>query len=294
MLPCVCCFYRGVYKLADSIAQGEAVANKSNCASSSDVVACLRNTSVDVLLNVTSGCLFLPTIDGYQLKGFPDELIGTPDFSNVPLLIGANHNEGTLTVYMVFGPDITEAQYEADVAVCTFLFQVPITTVPQLLRLYPTENYESPYWALSAMFGDWNLKCSSRRFLRLLSQAYPSQSYFLYEFAYPPPDNGFYNITGDLGAYHAAEVPFVFHANTTFTPESIPLSEAVQSYWSSFAQTHNPNYANSVKWPAYSPAADQNIFLNVSIRVDIGYNSIHECSFWDSYPYYVPQASCTL
>jgi len=270
----------------------ETVVTNSGCSLDSNVLNCMRDVRLETLLNITSGCLFLPVIDGYQLKGFPNEAIGTDDFSNVPLLIGANHDEGSLTVYSIFGNNITEDQYPTDVAISTALFQVPVTTVPRLTKLYPTSNYDSPYWALSAMYSDWNLKCSSRRFLRLLSDAYPTQSYYLYEFAYRPPNNAFYNISADLGSYHGAEIPFVWHADWDFPEDAVPLSIAVQSYWASFAKTQNPNYGGSVKWPTYLKSTDLNIFLNLTtIYTEIGMGVAEECVFWDSYDY-IPAARC--
>eukprot|EP00456_Euglypha_rotunda_P003419 TRINITY_DN105973_c0_g1_i1.p1 TRINITY_DN105973_c0_g1~~TRINITY_DN105973_c0_g1_i1.p1 ORF type:complete len:146 (+),score=0.42 TRINITY_DN105973_c0_g1_i1:1-438(+) len=139
------------------------------------------------------------------------------------------------------------------------------------------------------------MKCPSRRFARLLTQTYPKTSHYLYEFAYIPSDNGYYVIDAPLVSYHAAEIPFVFHADgVKFDSNSKDLAEYVQSCWSNFGAYHNPNDPNlkTPPWPVYNNTEDTNILLNSTTSYGVALDTATRCDFWDLYQYYSPAPMC--
>jgi para-nitrobenzyl esterase len=69
---------------------------------------------------------------------------------------------------------------------------------------------------------------------------------FVYQFDHPVP--------GVDKAQHSSELPFVFHyfpkQNQTSVDEA--LSEAIETYWTSFVKTGVPSDPTLVAWPRYS------------------------------------------
>jgi para-nitrobenzyl esterase len=88
---------------------------------------------------------------------------------------------------------------------------------------------------------------------------------FVYRFDRSVPGKG----EAELGAFHSLEIPYVFgtfQARTSswlpFTPTDHKLSGIVQSYWTNFAKSGDPNGPGLPQWVAWS--TDQESFLSFS------------------------------
>lgn len=81
------------------------------------------------------------------------------------------------------------------------------------------------------------------------------QHVFAYRFDRTVPGKG----EGELGAFHSIEIPYVFgvqHDATwqwlPFTSDDAALSNLIQTYWTNFAKSGNPNAQGLPDWPAWS------------------------------------------
>lgn len=90
------------------------------------------------------------------------------------------------------------------------------------------------------------------------------QRVFVYRFDRAIPGKG----EAELGAFHSLEVPYVFGALRDptwrwlpFTPDDAALSNLIQTYWTNFAKSGNPNAPGLPNWPAWSDAKKE--FLEV-------------------------------
>ena len=101
-----------------------------------------------------------------------------------------------------------------------------------------------------------------------------------------------------MDVYHTAELQFVFHTWSNFS--HAPANEtswSMMQYWSTFANTGNPNPASSSLplWPSYSYTSDTNINLFYPIATQVGMGNATKCNFWDTLPDYTAgAATCTL
>ncbi len=82
---------------------------------------------------------------------------------------------------------------------------------------------------------------------------------YRYLFAQPSPGDPFHAITD--GAFHSDEIEYVFgnldsRKGAHFTPEDYKLSDQMQTYWTNFAKTGDPNSAGAPHWPVYDAAGN--------------------------------------
>jgi para-nitrobenzyl esterase len=110
---------------------------------------------------------------------------------------------------------------------------------------------------------------------------------YAYEFNDENAPSPFPNLSFPLGAFHGADVQYLFNRNAVaapFTPEQEALSQAMISYWTKFAKTGDPNSAGQPPWAPYDPTTDlRQSFVPPVPAVEPGYAADHMCAFWDSF-----------
>jgi para-nitrobenzyl esterase len=85
------------------------------------------------------------------------------------------------------------------------------------------------------------------------------QKVYVYKFERAVPGKG----EAELGAFHSIELPYVFNTFQDriwrwlpFTDADYRLSREIESYWTNFAKTGNPNGADLPGWPAWKDGAE--------------------------------------
>lgn len=113
-----------------------------------------------------------------------------------------------------------------------------------------------------------------------------------YEFAdrtapsYAPP------VSFPYGAYHTGEIQYLFplYHGAQGTPQPLNraqerLSDAMVSYWTTFAEAGNPNSAATAQWPRYATGNGKFQSLRLpraETRETSNLSSTHKCGFWGS------------
>jgi para-nitrobenzyl esterase len=194
---------------------------------------------------------FGPNIDGYFFPESPSEIYAKGSEAHVTLLAGWNHDEGNYHTFFETDPP-TKENYAKKVT------QVFGEKSADVLKAFPGETDEQVKSSADLLatanfigYGTW-------KWIEMQVKTGDSAVY-RYEFdqAPPlaPPAAGAPASTESRGAYHSAEIEFVFgmldSKKLPWRPEDYELSEQIGSYWTNFAKTGNPNGAGLPPWPQY-------------------------------------------
>ncbi|TSA80540.1 carboxylesterase family protein [Deinococcus detaillensis] len=256
---------------------------------------CLRGKTSTELMNVTvpgsraPNAVALPPIYGDAvLPTSPYQAYQTGLFTHVPVLIGTNHDEGTLFTAYLAG---------ADRAMSTPLYWGLLTVLnpPKVLTLikeYPDTLRPTTGLTAAAVVTDGLFACPVASVTGQLSRFVPT---YAYEFSDPQAVSQLSPTRSvpSLGAYHASELIYVFGTALSgladpadFTPVQRQLSKQMQQYWTNFARTGNPSGAEpSTKltpWAATTPQRPNWLTLAPQGNIQSGdFLAQHHCAFWD-------------
>jgi len=156
----------------------------------------------------------------------------------------------------------------------------------ELAALYPLEKYDSrPRKALGQIYTHSSLACPT--YLGLAAAAKHQPEVYLYRFDYDGMKGGRF-----IGAMHALEIPLVFGSvgepgigrlyDNKNIDHALALSEVMQSYWTNFAKTGDPNGHGLPAWPCFTPEDQLLQVLDVEVQAEPA-GIQDQCSFWDDY-----------
>ena len=179
-----------------------------------------------------------------------------------------------------------------------------------LQRAFGDSNLEAAkrHWAQSGKASGRKCHCDSAetvevhgRQLESESTFEPAPKVFLYEFTHSPIS---YKLTdggpcaaGAEGAFHGAELPYVFHVRSFFkTQYERELGDYMAQYWRNFAYSGDPNIPppwherthneTLPTWPEFRNHTEDYLELGTapdgSVEARQVYNSNH-CTFWADY-----------
>ncbi|KAH6668380.1 triacylglycerol lipase [Halenospora varia] len=266
------------------------IANATNCSSSADSLACLRQVPTDTLSNilnssVTTNASWGPQIDGDFLPDSGTVLVQSGRFVKVPFLIGQSHDEGTsfapkginttdqfLASIRSAGPDDATA-----LTIAALYPDIPAIGIPGTLsgRPPPAQASYGAQWKRNAAYvGD--LRQHAPR--RLVTQAWAKYNATAYSYHFNVFTNGFnpsdgvghftevafmmYNINGE--GYHnvVAADPFENKPETY-----VGVARMMTRMWASFIVDLDPNNSgvSCVTWPKYTLEDPRNIVFDANV-----------------------------
>jgi len=230
---------------------GEAFAANLKLATGEEGLKQLRQLTAQQLLALKSSqspySHFGQSIDGWVIARQPASVFAAGEEAAIPLLFGTTSRELGAAVYRT--PTAPDALRKA---IADFFGRL----APQALAAYglaegaqasddPLYGSQADQWA-----ADLILRCPATAQGGWHSAAhYPT---YEYEFAHAIPGQE------AQGAVHGAELPYVFgyfprwgNISGKFADIDIQLSDLVESYWTNFAKTGNPNSAGLPEWPQF-------------------------------------------
>ena len=192
-----------------------------------------------------------PIVDGVVIPDDQYLLYEKGMYNDIPILVGYNSDEGAS-----FSREKTPEEYLAGVKTRYGKF------ADDLIKSYPAAETSVPKTARDlardAAFG-WQTWI----WARLQSKTGKSKVYYYYFDQHPdyPKDSPRYG----FGSPHGQDVAYVFMHLDKSKPETtksdLEISEAMGTYWTNFAKYGDPNGKGVPKWPAFSDANPEVMYL---------------------------------
>jgi para-nitrobenzyl esterase len=188
-----------------------------------------------------------PNVDGWVLPDEIRNIFAQGKHNDVPVIVGSNADEmTTLTTPAILPKTVEEyrkrvgAQYGE--------------MIKEFDALYPVKSEADIKAAFLGSLRDVTFTLPMRTWARQTSKG-RSKAYLYFFSRVPPNPNSKY-----LGAYHAAEIAYVFNnlnrQNDLLQGTDYKLSEVMMSYWVNFATTGDPNGKGLPRWTPYEQNAE--------------------------------------
>ncbi|WJV50206.1 carboxylesterase/lipase family protein [Streptomyces flavofungini] len=267
---------------------GAAFAGKAGCPDAATALACLRRKPAKDLLAAQAAFDWGPVVGGNFLPVQPEEAFERGSAAKVPVLNGANTDEGTLFAFAQFDgkgrpltaeryPAVLEERYGAGLA-------------ERVARRYPLGRYPSPTHALAATIGDQLFACPALRLDRSLAGRGPV---YAYEFAdrTSPPFASLRDLGTDFafGATHVNEVQYLFQhfgLRSPLNAEQRALARQMTAYWGSFIHSGVPRADGAPPAPDQRTHPGDTLSLRTGsaggTTLDPAVHRAHHCALWDA------------
>ncbi|MFC6767971.1 carboxylesterase/lipase family protein [Natrinema soli] len=268
---------------------GVDLADAVGCAGS-DATDCLREKSPEDILTAnaddSSGESTLDeplgvVVDGEVVEKHPAKRFADGEFADVPLITGANADE---TQLFLLGTDVsTGEEYRATVE------DRYGELADAVLETYPADAYETPKDALVAATTDATFRCGDRLVARWIDENGGTVYRYLFDDAPTYPLTFLSLLEDDVGAYHAAELAYVFGGDVTQGGTALArlgfrdklLSRRMRDYWTTFATTGDPNSRLRPDWPQFTAGEQAQVRLTEDEIVRES-GPKPECRLWES------------
>jgi para-nitrobenzyl esterase len=213
----------------------------------------------------------------------PADAFASGRYNRVPVVNGANHDEGRLFVFGAYdaqGHPLTAEQYPAALSARYG------SAAERILARYPLADHPSPDLALAAVITDQLMSCPVLDINALVGRHAPA---YTYEFAdeTSPPFESLRNLHTDFpfGATHVNELQYLFWHFGHPSPLNAAqreLSDQMIRYWSAFVTTGHPVAPGQPPMPRYDAAKRVLTLKTHRNTVSRDFDSFHNCAFWRS------------
>jgi para-nitrobenzyl esterase len=217
------------------------------------------------------GIRFGPIVDGYFLPAPIDEIVAQGKQNDVPILTGANADEGGGSPH----PNTTLDAFQSRAK------QRFAESADAFLKLYPATSDQEAGLANNDSSRDQQ-RMSIYAWAQARAKTSKSKLYtYFWTHALPGPDADRY------GAFHTSEVPYALRtlsmSDRPFTDADRKIADEMSSFWANFAKTGDPNGRGLPHWPAVSEKADTTMQIGDRTEAIPTAGSPAKLEFWHQY-----------
>ncbi|MGC2637010.1 MAG: carboxylesterase/lipase family protein [Acidobacteriaceae bacterium] len=188
-----------------------------------------------------------PDVDGYFLPEPVPQIYAEGKQAHIPVIGGWNRDE----------PSAMVANYPKPATVASFQETAQKSFPDQtdaFLKLYPDTTDAEAVRSTIDFAGDTFIAYGTWAWLEAQVKT-GGQPVYRYHFERPSPADKFH--PAGSGAFHSDEIDYVFgtldsRPDAHWQPEDYKLSDLVETYWTNFAKTGNPNGGDAPNWPQYN------------------------------------------
>jgi para-nitrobenzyl esterase len=261
------------------------LAAELGCDRGPKLLACLRAVPAAKLVTAAGAEQGWPgwtiILDGSVLPEQPRALRERGKTAKIPILSGNTENEGGFFAQfnrLRPGGGWTEEEYRKAV--------LPAPFGDEILAAYPALKNRSPDDSYAAAVSD-QFACATNKINTIFGHL---TTVYAYEFADRDAPNTMLTFPGATGgAFHTAEIPYVFQTNYPTEIHSAPpafstsqkaLSDRMLTAWGNFIWGRQP----APDWPLFSTSGETMILRpEGDIKLDaIEFRKKHNCGFWDT------------
>lgn len=243
---------------------GELVSRRLGCDHEDDVLAALRERSAEEILTASrpapnffgEGLRFGPIIDRWLIPDRPSTLFARRQAQKVPVLVGANADEGSFFSNLVQPADVD--------AYRRFVRATFRDRADEVLARFPVTRDAEVRGALARVIGSAGFIAPARRTARAMADL--GARTYLYWFSGVRPGQG-------RGAAHGGEVRYLFNTigrRGDAEDTERELSLLLIGYWIRFARNGDPNGDNAPPWPRYTASGDQSLEIGEAVEPRAG------------------------
>jgi para-nitrobenzyl esterase len=266
-----------------ALLQGANIAAKAGCTDAASFTSCLRSTPTAILLTASTGVgQITANVGGHLMPRAPIDVISSGEMRDLPVIVGAQHDELRSAPLATTGFPATVASYQQ------YLTNAFGPLASLVAAQYPPGAYADPVYAAGAAASDSGIP-SGIGVCPMLIELGDALSRVTRTFAYEMNDPAGGALAANLppgfvvGSEHASEINFLYaQLGPTRTAGEQQMASRMLDYWGAFARNGHPQ-GGTLPWRPlherpnnvlrFQPTSDALVPMPAM-------SAEHRCDFW--------------